>query len=78
MISTARFFKILFLMPTANVVITDNTPMPFGKYRGKPMIDVPAHYLLWLFNQGCDHEGVKKYLIDNLDALNKEAGRGKK
>jgi uncharacterized protein (DUF3820 family) len=54
--------------------ITDNTPMPFGKYQGTPMIKVPAKYLLWLFNEGCWHDGVRKYLHDNLDALNKEAG----
>jgi uncharacterized protein (DUF3820 family) len=38
------------------------------------MIDVPAKYLLWLFNEGCSHDGVRKYLLDNLDALKKEAG----
>jgi uncharacterized protein (DUF3820 family) len=54
--------------------ITDNTPMPFGKYIGKPMVSVPAHYLLWLFNEGCSHEGVRKYIIENLDGLKKEAG----
>jgi uncharacterized protein (DUF3820 family) len=54
---------------------TDNTPMPFGRYQGKAMINVPAQYLLWLYNQGCNHEGVRKYIINNLDALNKEAGQ---
>lgn len=49
--------------------------MPFGKYRGKKMIEVPAHYLLWLYNEGCDHDGVRKYIIDNLDGLNKEIKR---
>lgn len=48
--------------------------MPFGKYMGKPMIDVPAKYLLWLFDNGCSHDGVRKYITDNLDVLRKEAG----
>lgn len=52
--------------------------MPFGKYRGKAMVNVPAFYLLWLYNNGCAHEGVRKYINDNLDALNKEAGRVKR
>jgi uncharacterized protein (DUF3820 family) len=52
--------------------------MPFGKYAGKPMIDVPAKYLLWLFNEGCNHDEVRKYIIDNLDALKKEAGECKR
>ncbi len=55
--------------------ITDNTPMPFGKYRGKPMIEIPAIYLLWLHDNSCDHAGVKKYIINNLEVLRKEAGR---
>lgn len=52
--------------------------MPFGKHRGKAMIDVPAPYLLWLYNSCCDHAGVKQYITDNLDALNKEAGHTKR
>jgi uncharacterized protein (DUF3820 family) len=56
------------------VEITDATPMPFGKYRGKPLIQIPAKYLLWLHDNGCDHPGVKKYILNNLDGLKKEAG----
>jgi len=52
----------------------DNSIMPFGAHRGKAMINVPAKYLLWLYNNGCNHEGIRKYIIENLDALNKEAG----
>ena len=57
--------------------ITDNTPMPFGKHKGKAMVNIPAQYLLWLYNEGCSHTGVKKYIIDNLDGLRKEAGLSK-
>lgn len=52
--------------------------MPIGKHRGKPMIEVPAAYLLWLLNAGCDHQQVREYILDNLDALNKEAGNVKR
>ncbi len=65
-------------MATIASVITDNTPMPFGKFMGKPMIEVPAKYLLWLYNEGCNHDGVRQYLINNLDALRKEAGLQKR
>lgn len=54
--------------------INDNTEMPFGKYQGKAMINVPAKYLLWLYNQGCSHQGVRQYIINNLEVLKKEAG----
>lgn len=59
-------------------VFTDYTPMPFGKYTGKAMVNVPAAYLLWLYNKGCDHAGVKNYINNNLDALQKEAGSAKR
>lgn len=63
---------------TPPVVFDDHTPMPFGKYQGKPLVTVPAKYLLWLYDQGCDHPGLKKYLDNNYDALCKEAGRAKR
>lgn len=28
--------------------LRDTDPMPFGKYQGKPMEEVPDSYLLWL------------------------------
>lgn len=30
---------------------TDTDPMPFGKYKGEPLQDVPASYLRWLWNE---------------------------
>lgn len=32
--------------------MTDQDLMPFGKYKGEKMEDVPASYLLWLRDQG--------------------------
>ncbi len=29
-----------------------NTPMPYGKYQGWMIADVPEHYLMWLSRQG--------------------------
>lgn len=52
--------------------LDDRSQMPFGKYQGKAMANVPAHYLLWLYNNGCNHAGVKKYIIDNLTILKNE------
>lgn len=49
----------------------DQTPMAFGKHKGKPMEQVPAEYLLWLREQG--HTGpVREYIEENLTALLKE------
>ena len=46
---------------------TDQTRMPFGKHRGKPMKDVPAEYLLWLLGENIPRgkEGPdRKALLD--------------
>lgn len=46
--------------------------MPFGKYKGDKMINVPASYLLWLHENGkCSHD-VREYIIENLDVLKTE------
>ncbi|TVZ40530.1 hypothetical protein P886_4963 [Alteromonadaceae bacterium 2753L.S.0a.02] len=29
-----------------------NMPMPFGKYSGRVLIDLPEHYLLWFAAKG--------------------------
>jgi uncharacterized protein (DUF3820 family) len=58
--------------------ITDNHAMPFGKYMGKKMIEVPAVYMMWLYDNNCNHAGVKKYIIDNFQAIKQEANKVKK
>jgi hypothetical protein len=53
----------------------DLSKMPFGKYRGQPMQDVPASYLHWLWSQGKEHDKqcpVAKYIRQNIPALQKE------
>lgn len=48
--------------------------MPFGKYKDKRMAEVPATYLLWLFDGGGLSTGnVKDYILDNMEGLRKEA-----
>lgn len=55
--------------------LTDESPMPWGKHKGKKMIDVPAHYLLWLYDEmKCSGE-VLAYIKDNLDVLREEVKR---
>jgi uncharacterized protein (DUF3820 family) len=29
-----------------------NTQMPFGKYKGSLLIDLPETYVVWFYNQG--------------------------
>jgi uncharacterized protein (DUF3820 family) len=52
-----------------NKELTDNSPMPWGKFKGTAMVNVPATYLLWLYNEKkCDNQ-VKEYIIDNMDII---------
>ena len=55
----------------------DNSLMPFGEHEGKKLANVPAHYLIWLFDN--DRAGrVKRYIENNLDALREEVKRKEK
>lgn len=29
-----------------------NTPMPYGKYAGHMIADIPEHYLMWMAREG--------------------------
>jgi uncharacterized protein (DUF3820 family) len=52
--------------------LNDDSPMPFGKHKGEKMANVPAEYLLWLYeNNNCTYE-VKKYIDQNMDVLKLE------
>jgi hypothetical protein len=64
--------------------LTDDDPMPFGKYASPPtkMRDVPASYLLWLWDNGLwrdesnaggiNRGGVRQYIIERFHALETE------
>ena len=57
------------------IVLEDDSPMPWGVHKGKPMSDVPASYLHWLFTTGKKEDKVcpvANYIRKNLFALQKE------
>lgn len=56
-------------------MLQDTDKMPYGKHQGKRMIDVPAFYLLWLYDQDINPGPVRDYIENNLQALNKETGK---
>ena len=58
--------------------LTDNSLMPFGKHKGQKMANVPADYLLWIFeNNKCTQE-VANYIKENMDTLTFETNRKQK
>lgn len=56
---------------------TDDTKMPFGKYKGEKLKDVSASYLLWLYGQMETQKQSQgplfRYIKANLKVLEKEA-----
>lgn len=51
------------------IPLLDTSPMPFGKYKGDKMENVPASYLLWLYDNNKCNDLVKDYIKDNYDVL---------
>lgn len=45
--------------------LTDNSIMPYGKYKGRIMIGVPADYLLWLYDNERCSESVARYIEEH-------------
>lgn len=49
--------------------MNDNSIMPFGKYKGEKLANVPADYLIWLYDNGKIFGDLKKYIEENSDVL---------
>lgn len=58
------------------MTLTDTDKMPFGKYEGTLMQDIPCHYLHWYFgNVNSDapkQKAVREYILNSLNALKLE------
>jgi hypothetical protein len=56
--------------------LTDTDLMPWGKYKGTPMQDVPADYFFWCWTkQGFEfrkQDPVAEYIRKNLASLERE------
>ena len=52
--------------------MTDESIMPFGKYNGEKMANVPPDYLLFIYDNGRLFGGVAEYIKENLDVLKAE------
>lgn len=46
--------------------------IPYGRYQGKKMKDIPAKYLVWLYNHNRTSHEVAKYVRWNRDVLLEE------
>ena len=55
-------------------MMDDDSLMPFGKFKGERMEDIPAWYLLWLLKQDwiTDWPDVHEYILDVKEILERE------
>lgn len=60
------------------IKVKDDTEMWFGKHKGKKMANVPAGYLLYLYNNKMAYGNLLTYIEENLDALQLEIGKEEK
>jgi len=63
--------------------LTDESLMPFGKYKGEKIANVPATYLDWLYGEMVERgynsssaRDVKIYIDKNREVINKELLNG--
>ena len=40
-----------------------NTKMPFGKYKGTFLINLPEHYLVWYRNKGFPNGKLGQFIV---------------
>jgi uncharacterized protein (DUF3820 family) len=52
--------------------LTDESPMPWGIYKNIKMANVPAKYLIGMYEKKKVCTKVKAYVEDNLDVLKSE------
>lgn len=48
---------------------TDETSMPFGKYKGQKLANIPAAYFLFLEDQEWVKGALREYITNNKAAL---------
>lgn len=60
------------------VKMDDNSLMPFGKHKGEKLANLPAGYLLFIYDNFQLHDNLKKYIEDNMQVLKQEQKRAAK
>lgn len=46
--------------------MNDNSEMPYGKYKGEKLINVPRYYLVWLYGKINEKSRIHWKLTDKL------------
>ena len=51
----------------------DSDVITFGIHKGKKLVDVPASYLIWIYENGKCPANLREYIKENMDVLLKES-----
>lgn len=51
----------------------DNSIMPFGKYKGEKLANIPANYLIYIYSAGWIRGEIKEYIKENYEEILTEA-----
>jgi len=51
------------------MITGDDSIMPFGKYAGRPLSEVPVNYLVWLYENRKYNRELRVYIEENLIRL---------
>jgi uncharacterized protein (DUF3820 family) len=60
------------------MALTDYDRMPYGIHKNAKMANVPAEYLIWLYDNDKCSGDVKDYIIETMDVLKQEIDNKKK
>jgi uncharacterized protein (DUF3820 family) len=55
--------------------LTDQSLMPFGQHKGEKLANIPARYMLYIFENFQLHDNLKAYIKKNKDVLEAEVKR---
>ena len=57
--------KVVYnMLEKQHLIDIANTQMPFGKYKGRMLVDLPEEYLLWFAKKGAFPEGKLGQLME--------------
>lgn len=56
-------------------MLTDESIMLSGKHKGKKLANIPAHYLIWVYENNACSPAIREYIEYNLEVLKEEVAR---
>ncbi|MBL7701498.1 MAG: DUF3820 family protein [Ferruginibacter sp.] len=58
-------------------MLTDDSIMKFGKYKGRKLIELPTGYLVGIYDRGIAKGELKKYIEETVPYMNPKYNKPK-